>query len=174
MATDWSSMTVAELDEVGDEYVDYPSDANKAEKVAWLEANVEGEEAEEVEAPPQTGAQPSELGAPEVPEGHEVIDPDSVGEEGLGVVPVVYAGTWVRLKEGGDVPEECWGHIGVITFAPVAYVQSGELSPRPYEEQGEGKFIVHTRDEFGYDLQLEKTDFSAMSSAGRHEIMAHA
>lgn len=174
MATDWSKMTVAELDEVGDEYVDYPSDGNKTEKVAWLEANVEEAGETEEEAPPQTGAQPSEDGPPELAEGQEVIDPDSVGEEGLGVVPVVYSGTWVRLGEGGNVPEECWGHVGFITFAPVVYHQSGDLSPRPYEEQGEGKFIVHTRDEFGYDLQLEKTDFSAMSSAGRHEIMAHA
>jgi hypothetical protein len=185
MATDWASKTVAELDEEGAKWEGYPASGNKAEKVAFLEttegvveepeeeAEEEAEPEEEVEVPAQTGPQPSELGEPEVPEGMEVIDPDTVGEGGLGADPVIYAGTWVRLRESGEVPEECWGHIGVITFAPVLYVQEGELSPRPYEEQGEGKFIVHTRDEHGYDLQLTKDDFSAMSSAGRHEIMSH-
>lgn len=108
----------------------------------------------------------------EVPKGMKIINPGDKGAK-PGTDPVLYAGTWVRLGNTENVPEECHGHLGYITFAPVVTVQEGPLSPRPYDEQGEGKFNVKTRDQYGYELQLDKEDFVNVSSAGRHEILSH-
>lgn len=90
------------------------------------------------------------------------------------VIPVLYVSTWVRLASTPNVPERFHGTLAHIVEAPVERVESGLLSPRPYDVQDpEAEFSVRTRGSESIVLTgLTRKDFTAVSSQGRHELEA--
>jgi hypothetical protein len=84
-------------------------------------------------------------------------------------LPLIYAGTWVRLGSGENVPEELHGHEATVSFAPMhLQTDPDEFSSTPYQYQEEDdEFTVETRDQYSATLTgLKRSDFQDISPIG--------
>lgn len=89
-------------------------------------------------------------------------------EEGKEKPRVILEGTWVRLGDGENIPEELRGHEACVVNAPIK-MSDGDAQV-PYRHQVQDKdavFTVRTRDEYSATLEATRDDFAVISNQGR-------